>query len=243
MADQEGEAAAPERPFGLTPSRVRGFIAVLVLFIGIYAILFESEPPPVFEEVDINIPDRPEPDFDERSIVLPEFEPSPEEEGAEAAEGVEITTTEAEDAPEPQPVGQGETAEAPAEIAPEEAPAEEPAAAPEPEAEPEPVAAEEEPAPEGAQPPAPETAPSATSGYYVQIAALKSQEAASALSEKVGSGLEVPTYVESIRRGGDVLYRVRLGPFGDDEARARNTLNRLRELDASLGANSYVDFE
>ncbi len=243
MADQEGETAAAERPFGLTPSRVRGFIAVLVLFIGIYAILFESEPPPVFEDVDINIPERPEPDFDERSIILPDLEPSPEEEGAEAAEGVEITTTEVEEAPEPQPVGQGETAEAPAEIASEEAPAEEPAEEPAPEPEPEPVAADEEPAPEEERPQDSETAPSATSGYYVQIGAFESRESASSLSEKVGSALEVPTYVESIRRGGKVLYRVRLGPFGDDEARARNTLNRLRELDPNLGANSYVDLE
>ena len=246
MADQAEEAGKDERAFGLTPSRVRGVIAILVLTIGLYAILFESEPPPAFEDVEISIPERPKPDFDERTIVLPDFEDSPEPEGVEPGEGVEISKAETEEAAVPEQVS------APAPSASEDTPAqaaeqtqaaekEEPATQ-----EAAPVAADqarqEEPVP--AAEPKPDAKGRDAGGFFVQFAALKSEERAGQLGEQVALELGEPYYVQRFENNnGDVLYRVRLGPYGDDEAKARNSLSRLREQVPEISEGSFVDFE
>lgn len=233
MPETTEDAAKKETAFGLTPSRVRGVIAVLVLIIGLYAILFESEPPPVFEDVEISIPEKPKPDFNERTIVLPEFETSPQEEGAEPAEGVVIEKPEVEAAPVPEPAtARQEAAPAPAPEVAEIEP--EPAAEPAPEPKPEP-----EPAPQVAEPAANEFA---DTGFFVQIAALKSRKDAEEQAAAIGAALGEPYYVQETRRNGETFFRVRLGPYGDDEAKARATLARLIELRPG-SEGSIVDSE
>ena len=233
MPDLSEESHPSGKAFGLTPSRVRGIIAILLLVFGLYAILFESEPPPVFEDVEISIPERPKPDFSERTIVLPDFETSPVEEGVEPGEGVEITPPEVDLAPEPEPVNEASEPEQPDIVQ---------------EAEPAPTAESESPQ-EARQAESPDETSAkqpALLGYFVQVAALESQEDAEELAEQIGLSLDEPHYVQSVDRDDKILYRVRLGPYGDDEARARNTLTRLRELNlGDLGSSTqyFVDLE
>ena len=242
MPDLAEESHPSGKAFGLTPSRVRGVIAILVLVFGMYAILFESEPPPVFEDVEISIPERPKPDFSERTIVLPDFEGSPVEEGVEPGEGVVITPPEVDLAPEPEPVNESSEPEQP-DIVQEAEP--EPTAEPASTAEPAPTAEAESPQEAQKTESPDDTAAKRTAlpGYFVQIAALRSQGDAEELAELIGSRLGEPHYVQAINRDDKIFYRVRLGPYGDDEARARNTLTRLRELDLVSSSEYFVDLE
>lgn len=244
MAEAAGER--PKRPpLGLTANRVRGLLALLFLLGLVYFTIFESEPPPQFTEVVIEIPPPPEEvDFGENTIMLPEFKPSPLKEGQEESSQVEIipVVEQKASAPEPEPVTveEEEEGEQPEEVA---------------EPEPEPEVSEsvallsaeirEEPAEEEpkvkVEPAEPTSAPPA--GFHVQVAALSSRDKADEMSGRLDGLLGEPTYVLEVERQGQLLYRVRLGPFGEDEGKANEVLNRLRELEPDLGRNAFVDAE
>ncbi|MBF2735688.1 MAG: SPOR domain-containing protein [Betaproteobacteria bacterium AqS2] len=238
--------------FGISASRVRGFIALAIIGVGFYFALFESDPPPDYTEVEINIPQEPEPDFSERSIVLPEFEEAPAlpDEGA-PAEGVAISPAAAPQAAEP--------VAATAQPEPEPTPAPEPEPAPEPAPEPEP-APPPEPEPEPAAAPAPEPVPPVTAvfyrhgdeglaatpagdsaGYYVQVMALSNPEGAHKMAREIAQDLKLDTYIQA--SGDDELLRVRLGPFGEDEAQANSARERLHEYYEGGFENAFVEFE
>jgi len=110
--------------------------------------------------------------------------------------------------------GEGAAAQqAPAEPVPVAPPAAQPAASPEP------VAARQET-------PGPAAAP-ATGGWAVQVAALSRQDAAQQLAARL-KGKGYPAYVLEHRSGGQVLYRVRVGPEAQRE-RAESLAGRLRD--------------
>ncbi len=211
-------------PFGLSPSRVRGALALLLVILMFYIFIFESDPPPLFSEVEVIIPEQPQIDFDERTIMLPEFETSPLPDETVSDEDV-LAIIPAESAPT---------------LTIEAEEVEEPVAAAQPDPEPEsaePAAEPAEPAPEPAVvavvPPPP--------GFFVQVAAFKSRDTADALLARLKEELKVPGYIQAIARGDSELYRVRLGSFGDDEAQAREVISRLRQYDVALSENAFVD--
>ena len=220
MPEQGRDSVSPPKLRGLTPSRIRGLVVVGIVVLTLYVVLFESDPPPLFDEVEISIPERPQADFDERTIVLPEFEVSPAPDDSPTAEGVVIAIAEQQEVATPEPV------------VPEPAPAAPPPA--------------ETPA---KPPPTSSTTPAAasttlavvdTSGWFVQFAALTNREAANKWATELGQILDEPTYVEETTRGDQKYFRVRLGPYGEDEARARTVLNRLREVDPAASSGAYV---
>lgn len=242
MADKQ-EADSGSRAFGISGSRIRGFLALLIIGVGFYLILFESDPPPDYTEVEVSVPKQPEPDFDERTIVLPDFESSPElDEDVEVGDGVELSAATQQEQPEPV------VAVAP-EPEPEPEPAEEPAPEPElsppavpdsnlepvPEPEPEPEPAEAARAPDGSQSifylyQDGEVTPSETGsivGWHVQVVALKSNSSAHKLARELAGDIRGNTYIHAT--GDDPLLRVRLGPFAD-QARASVALEQVREF-------------
>ena len=238
MADKQ-EADSGSRAFGISGSRIRGFLALLIIGIGFYLILFESDPPPDYTEVEVSIPEQPEPDFDERTIVLPEFESSPElDEDVKVGEGVELGAATPVEQPEPVVA-----------VAPEPEPEPEPSAEPAPEPElsppPEPVLKpipEPEPEPEPAAPRDDdgsqsifylyqdgEVTPSEDGsivGWHVQVVALKNNASAHKLARNLALEIRGNTYIHAT--GSDPLLRVRLGPFAD-QARASVALEQVRE--------------
>ena len=228
---------ATSNVFGITASRVRGALALLVMGLALYLILFKSDPPPMFDEIEIEIPLEPKTNFDERSIVLPEFSASPTLPEEAAGEGVEINPTTEQETLEPEPV-------APDELA---------FATPEPEGDKE--QNDPEPPDEGApaddgvtelSAPEPIEAPADTSlanrdTYFVQVLATGSKDKGDKLAKELGVKLDVPALVSPVERDGGILFRVRLGPFGTDKARALNTLARLREIDPETEARVVTE--
>ena len=230
MQDLPEDSHKSGKVFGLTRSLFRGIIAMTLLVIGLYAILFESEPPPVFEDVEIHIPEPPNPDFSERTIDLPDFEASPVEESVEPGEGVVVTSPEVDIPPELTAVNEASEPEE-SDIVLEAETA---------------LISESESTQEAESPDDTTTKRTALQGYFVQVAAFETRDIAEELAELIGSSLDEPYYVLAVDRDDKILYRVRLGPYGDDEARARNTLTRLRKLDiGELGPSSqyFVDLE
>ena len=221
--------------FGLSPSRIRGTIALLLVLLMFYLFIFESDPPPLFSEVQVTIPDPPEVDFDERTIVLPEFEASPLlDEDAPADDVVAIVPAQATPTLAIEPAAEPASAVEP-EPAAEAAPVA--AAAPAVEPEPEPAPALEA----TAAPVVRSIIDQAPDGFFVQVGAFKSQEAAAELLERLQAQLKVSGYIQTIQRDNNRLYRVRLGSFGDDEAQAREVISRLRQYDVALSESAFVD--
>lgn len=240
MADKQ-EADSGSRAFGISGSRIRGFLALLIIGVGFYLILFESDPPPDYTEVEVSVPKQPEPDFDERTIVLPEFESSPElDEDVEVGDGVELSAATPQEQPEPvvaaAPEPEPEPVEEPApepELSPPAEP--EPNLEPVPEPEPEPEPAEAARPPDGSQSifylyQDGEVTPSETGsivGWHVQVVALKNNSSAHKLARELAGDIRGNTYIHATRD--DPLLRVRLGPFAD-QARASLALEQVREF-------------
>lgn len=227
------QPASPARTFGITASRLRGGLTLLIMGLALYMILFKSDPPPLFGEIEISIPPPPETDFDERSIVLPEFEASPALSEDQPGEGVEIVGAIEQDTLTPEQVEQDELA-----FATPEGEAAEVEAPPAADAADAAAARQEQPA---IAPPPPLEAPADTSlvnrdVYFVQVIATSSRDKGDQLAAELSAKLEVPALVSPVARDGKTLYRVRLGPFGNDKARALNTLARLRELQPATEA-------
>lgn len=229
-------AATTEKPsegtwLGMTSNRVRGILAFCVLFGIIYFTIFESDPPPVFSEVEIEIPPKPTDSFSEKTIVLPDFDESPVVEEDTETDGVDIATVTQQEQPvvvaeepsegavEPNPDGVGLPADDEVSILETE-----------PEPEPPPVAIVE---------PAPEV--TTGTGFYVQVAAVSDEDNATAIAASLQEILAEPTFVQEVNRNGNLLYRVRIGPYGEDEGKANEVLNRLRTQATQLGASAFVD--
>lgn len=209
-----------QQPLGLTPNRIRGLLAMLLLLGVVYFTIFESDPPLGFTEVEIEIPPKPASELEEKEIVLPEFADSPLVE-EELAVGVEISTIDEQPAVELTTI--------------------------------EPQAGDVAPAPDKVSTPAQEkviattaveaataTAPAAKGGFYVQVVALSGPADAQAMATKLAEALNELSYVQQVERGGKPLYRVRLGPFGSDQGKANEVLNRLRTELPNLGGNAFV---
>lgn len=239
MADKQ-EADSGSRAFGISGSRIRGFLALVIIGVGFYLILFESDPPPDYTEVEVSVPKQPEPDFDERTIVLPEFESSPElDEDVEVGDGVELGAATPQEQPEPvvavAPEPDPEPVEEPApepELSPPAVPDSNLEPVPEPEPEPEPAEAARPP--DGSQSifylyQDGEVTPSEVGsivGWHVQVVALKSNSSAHKLARELAGDIRGNTYIHAT--GDDPLLRVRLGPFAD-QARASVALEQVRE--------------
>lgn len=113
--------------------------------------------------------------------------------------------------PTPPPPDAEEPAPAPApEVAPAPEPA--PAPAPEPAAEPEQqVADEPAPAAQEAAVAGPRSVPPGTQAWVVQVASLRSPEAARELQDRLRAD-GFPAFIEQARVGGQLYHRVRIGP-------------------------------
>ena len=234
MAKVDNENTVTERPFGITASRIRGAIALFIIGFGLYLILFESDPPPNFEEVEIKIPPKPETNFDERSVVLPDFEADPTLE-EEPVEGVEIEVAQTQKAPD---VAIAEPIVVENEVGPNSEEEE---------------TNQVEVASNVPQVPA-DVVEEITyytlnnnrvivsnsgdnAGYFVQVAALSNNENARKLIQDLALKLQVSGYISRIEQ----LHRVRLGPF-TDEAQAENVKARLWE-EAPSYTTAFVEFE
>lgn len=204
--------------FGLTVNRVRGLVVVAAVLAVVYFAIFESDPPPVFTEVEITIPPEPVDRFDEKTIVLPDFADSPvSEEATPAGEGVVINKVPKEETAVPVIVAPPATVTAAA-VPPVEVPS------------------VEVPSVE-----APPVVPHP--GFFVQVAAMAKREAAIEITTDLEELLGEATFIQEVTHEGVKLYRVRLGPYGTDEGKANEVLSRLRKQVPRLGENAFVDEE
>ena len=171
--------------FGFTPNRVRGLIGLVLLFGLVYLTLFESNPPPVFTEVEIEIPPKPK-EFDEANIVLPDFTESSVQE--ETDENVVISKV--ENRPKPAPSVEQEVV---VNIEP---------TTPQQETEsveqPEPV---EQPAPAIEETRVVVT-PQTQTGFVVQVLALSNREVADEVAGLLTQRLNETAFVQEVQRGG-----------------------------------------